>query len=256
MAAVPLLLDWGRPSLLFLVVATMVLAYAVFSLVGFGSALLASPPLAAVMPVAQVIPLLATLDCAGATSRGFRAYRSVDRKELGHLLPSMLVGQIAGVVALAWLPVKVMAVLLGAFIVIQGLRGLRPQRAGVSQWLHRPYAALGFGLFGGLLGGLFGSGGFVYASYLERRLADREAFRATQAVLIALSTAWRVILCSLAGLVDPALLCTAILLWPAAYAGLWLGRHLDIRLSREQLFVLLNCLLVLSGGALMLRYLG
>lgn len=256
MGALPLLLDWDRPSLLFLVLATMVLAYAVFSLVGFGSALLASPPLAAVMPVAQVIPLLATLDCVGATSRGFRAYRSVDRNELGHLLPSMLVGQIAGVVALAWLPVKVMAVLLGAFIVIQGLRGLRPQRAGVSQWMHRPYAALGFGLFGGLLGGLFGSGGFVYASYLERRLADREAFRATQAVLIALSTAWRVILCSLAGLVDPALLFTATLLWPAAYAGLWLGRHLDIRLSREQLFVLLNGLLVLSGGALMLRYLG
>ncbi len=255
MGAVPLLLDWNTPSLLFLALATMVLAYTVFSLLGFGSALLASAPLAAVMPVAQVIPLLAILDFGGATSRGLRACRSVDRKELGQLLPSMLVGQIAGVLVLACLPLKVMAPLLGAFIVIQGLRGLRPQPAGSSQWVHRPYAVLGFGLFGGLLGGLFGSGGFVYASYLERRLTDREAFRATQAVLIALSTAWRVILCSLAGLVDPALLCTAILLSPAAYAGLWLGRHLDIRLSREQLFVLLNCLLVLSGGALMLRYL-
>ena len=115
--------------------------------------------------------------------------------------------------------------------------------------------ALVIGWFGGFLGGLFGSGGFVYASYLERRL-ERNAFRATQAVLIAVSTAWRVLLCSLAGLIDCALLGTVLLLAPAAYAGMWLGRHLDLSLSREQLFALLNGLLVLSGLALMLRSLG
>jgi len=246
------LLDFNEPSLLLLAVATLVLAYTVFSLVGFGSGLLASAPLAVVMPVARVIPVLALLDCVGAATRGFRARLAVDRGELGSLLPGMLLGQVAGVGLLAWLPFQAMAVLLGAFVAIQGLRGLiRPPARPVDGDKGSP-AALGIGLFGGLLGGLFGSGGFVYASYLERRL-EREVFRATQAVLIAISTGWRVVLCGLAGLIDPALLVTVLLLAPAAWVGMRLGRHLDLRLSRQQLFVLLNGLLVLSGGALMLR---
>lgn len=250
------LLDFNAPSLLLLAVATLVLAYMVFSLVGFGSGLLASAPLAMVMPVARVVPLLAMLDCVGSATRGFRARQAVDRSELYRLLPSMLFGQVAGVLALAWLPLKVMAVLLGIFVAVQGWRGLRCSRGGgwekKAGWSP---TALVIGLFGGFLGGLFGSGGFVYASYLERRL-ERNAFRATQAVLIAVSTAWRVLLCSLAGLIDGALLGTVLLLVPAAYAGMWLGRRLDLRLSREQLFALLNGLLVLSGLALMLRSLG
>lgn len=249
------LLDFNEPSLLLLAFATLVLAYTVFSLVGFGSGLLASAPLAVVMPVTRVIPLLALLDCLGATTRGFRARQAVDRSELGALLPGMLLGQIAGVGLLAWLPVRAMAVLLGAFVAIQGVRGLSRPPARPMGGDKRLPAALGIGLFGGFLGGLFGSGGFVYASYLERRL-EREAFRATQAVLIAISTGWRVVLCGLAGLIDPALLTTVLLLAPAAWAGMWLGRHLDLRLSREQLFVLLKGLLILSGGALMLRSLG
>ena len=250
------LLDFNAPSLLLLAVATLVLAYMVFSLVGFGSGLLASAPLAMVMPVARVVPLLAMLDCVGSATRGFRARLAVDRSELYRLLPSMLLGQVAGVLALAWLPLKVMAVLLGIFVAVQGWRGLRCSRGdGWEKKAGWSPTALAIGLFGGFLGGLFGSGGFVYASYLERRL-ERDAFRATQAVLIAVSTAWRVMLCSLAGLIDGALLGTVLLLAPAAYVGMWLGRHLDLRLSREQLFALLNALLVLSGLALMLRSLG
>lgn len=249
------LLDVNEPSLLLLAVATLVLAYTVFSLVGFGSGLLASAPLAVVMPVTRVIPLLALLDCVGSAARGFRSRRTVDRSTLSRLLPGMLLGQVAGVGVLAWLPVQAMAALLGAFVAIQGLRGLRRSPAAPAGGDRRSPAAFGIGLFGGLLGGLFGSGGFVYASYLERRL-DRDAFRATQAVLIAVSTGWRVVLCGLSGLIDPALLTTVLLLAPAAWAGMWLGRHLDVRLSREQLFALLNGLLVLSGGALMLRSLG
>jgi len=250
------LLDFNMPSLLLLAVATLVLAYMVFSLVGFGSGLLASAPLAMVMPVARVVPLLAMLDCVGSATRGFRARQAVDRSELYRLLPSMLLGQVAGVLVLAWLPLKVMAALLGVFVAVLGWRGLRySPAAGRKEKAGWSPTALAIGLFGGLLGGLFGSGGFVYASYLERRL-ERDAFRATQAVLIAVSTAWRVMLCSLAGLIDGALLGTVLLLAPAAYAGMWLGHHLDLHLSREQLFALLNALLVLSGLALMLRSLG
>lgn len=258
------LISLAQPGDWLLAGIALVLAYTVFSLVGFGSALVASAPLAWVMPVARVIPLLALLDCTGSLTRGWRARRFVAKPELLRMLPGMLLGQLLGVFVLVELPAAWMALLLGGFVLCQGARGLWEAR-GATVPPPRELATAGpaaairdflRGLLGGVLGGLFGNGGFVYASYLQRRLDSREAFRATQAVLIALSTGWRVALCAAAGLVDGPLLATAVLLLPALLAGTYLGHHIDLRLSRGQLFLLLNLLLLASGAALVARYLG
>lgn len=242
-----------NPTHLALAIAAVVLAYTVFTLVGFGSALMASGPLALLMPVARVIPLLALMDFAGSAMRGWRARHDVAWGEFRQLVPGMLSGQLLGVLVLARLPTAVMAVALGLFVMVQGIRGFVGQGAAVGRAAGHPVA---YGLFGGILGGLFGSGGFVYAAYLERRLESRAAFRATQGLLIALSTAWRIVLCIAAGLVDIPLLLTTLVFVPAMMLGVFLGRHIDLRLSREQLFRLLNALLVASGLGLLLRFAG
>jgi len=214
---------------------------------------MASAPLALVMPVARVIPMLAILDFAGSSLRAWRSRQAVARKAFLQLFPGMLLGQLLGVLVLTRLPARMMAVALGAFVVSQGLRGFisnnKPSDA-------RAYPAFAYGLFGGVLGGLFGSGGFVYAACLERRLEKREAFRATQAVLIAWSTSWRIILCISVGLVDFKLLLTAVAFVPAMALGVYIGHHIDLRMSREQLFRLLNGLLVASGLSLIVRFIG
>lgn len=243
----------GEPLQLLLALTALVAAYAVFTLVGFGSALLASGPLALVMPVGKVVPLLALLDFASSSLRGWRARKEVAWAEFFRLLPGMLLGQVLGVLVLARLPPAVMALALGLFVVVQGLKGLLRRQAPPAP---APRRALLHGLFGGVLGGLFGSGGFVYASYLERRLAERSAFRATQALLIALSTAWRILLCTWVGLLDVALVVTALACVPAMGLGVLIGQRIDLRLSRENLFVLLNGLLVASGLSLVLRFAG
>ena len=45
-----------------------------------------------------------------------------------------------------------------------------------------------FGSIGGVFSAMFGSGGFIYAMYLSRRLADKDAVRGTQSALLALGT--------------------------------------------------------------------
>lgn len=245
--------SWSNPFLLFghdmsaLLAAfvILILAYGIFSLMGFGTALLAGAPLAWVMPVAQVIPLLAVLDGVGALQRGYRARRLVDRSSLRQLLPGMLLGQVLGIGLLTSLPLQVMAVLLGSFVAAYGAWGLRATQAvgaGAPGWLC--------GAFGGVLGGLFGSGGFVYAACLQARLADRNAFRATQAVMISISTLWRMGLCALSGLIDKPLLMTAAVLLPAMWIGMQLGAEADRRLSDKHFGKALHVLLVLSGLAL------
>ncbi|MDE2440822.1 MAG: sulfite exporter TauE/SafE family protein [Betaproteobacteria bacterium] len=229
----------------------VVVAYAVFTLVGFGSTLMASGPLAMLMPVGKVIPMLAMLDFAGSLLRGWRARKEVAWGAFMQLFPGMLAGQLLGVLILAKLPHALMAMVLGGFVVIQGLKGLVQRREAA----RLPRFAIGHGLFGGVLGGLFGSGGFIYAAYLERILESRAAFRATQAALIALSTAWRILLCLSVGLLDLSLLWTALAFAPAMMLGVFIGHHIDLRVNREQLFMLLNGLLVASGTTLVIRFL-
>ena len=165
----------------------------------------------------------------------------------------MLLGQLLGVLALARLPMAWTAVALGSFVAIQGARGLSAPGGSVQTVFRH---AMACGVFGGILGGLFGSGGFVYAAYLERRLANRSSFRATQAVLIALSTAWRIVLCAGLGLLDAGMLATALAFVPAMLLGIYMGRRIDVRISREQLFRLLNGLLIVSGVSLVIRCAG
>ncbi len=241
------------PAEFMLVTAAIVAAYAVFTLVGFGSGLIASTPLAALMPVARVIPLLAILDFAGSGTRGWRTRQEVAWGALRQLFPGMLLGQLLGVLVLARLPARPMAVALGLFIVLQGWRGLLKKAGAATGTVFPAYA---YGLFGGILGGLFGSGGFVYAAYLERHLESRPAFRATQAVLIALSTGWRIVLCLSLGLIDRELLATALLCGPAMVLGIHLGRRIDLRMSRDQLYRLLHGLLLASGLGLIARFIG
>jgi len=236
---------------LVLAMGAVVAAYALFALVGFGSALFASGPLALVMPVAKVVPMLAILDFAGSSLRGWQARNEVSWADFRQLFPGMLLGQLIGVFLLAQLPAGLMAFVLGLFIVSQGLRGLM-RKTTPSEDIR----SSGFvhGVFGGVLGGLFGSGGFVYASYLERRLESRSAFRATQAVIIALSTSWRIILCISVGLLDIKLVLTALAFVPTMVVGIYIGHHIDLRMSREQLFKLLNGLLIASGLSLIGRF--
>ncbi len=244
-----LLIHFDQPEHFALAIAALIFAYTAFSLVGFGTALIAAGPLAMLMPVARVISLLALLDCIGASQRGWRACHAIALPELKRLLPGMLLGQILGVTLLTHLPAAWMALLLGGFILSQGIKGLRQPAA------PQPApSAIRNALVGGVLGGLFGSGGFMYAAYLERALADRDAFRATQAVLIALSTAWRLLLCLLAGSLDTSVALAALCLLPTLFIGQWLGQHLDLRLTRPQLTQVLNALLLLAGISLIWRH--
>jgi len=249
-----LLFAADSPATLAGVFGVLVLAYGIFSLMGFGSALLASAPLALVMPVARVVPLLAVLDCAGSLQRGWQARRQLDSAALRRLLPGMLAGQLLGVALLSQLPLQATAFLLGGFVALYGLRGVLDRRASRPSRPLPDGMAWIYGAFGGVLGGLFGSGGFVYAAFLHARLGDRETeravFRGTQGVMIAVSTSWRIVLCAFAGLIDLRLLCSALVLLPAVYLGMKIGRKIDRRLSGPAFARGLHGLLLLSGAVL------
>ncbi|WP_028696685.1 sulfite exporter TauE/SafE family protein [Pseudomonas cremoricolorata] len=228
-------------------------AYIVFGIAGFGTALVAGPVLIHFMPLSRVIPLLVLLDFVAALGNLLPSRRDVVRAELLRLLPFMALGCTLGVVFLLQLKSELLLLLMGVFVTAYGIYGLavkaRPTRLS-GLW------AAPMGTVGGLFGAMFGSGGFLYAMYLSARLEVKEQVRATQSALISCSTVVRLALFVLAGVyADLSLLLLAACLLPVMFAGLWLGRRLTRRLSREAFVRVVTWLVLCSGVALIVRYL-
>lgn len=241
------------PDFLTLLVAEPVItvAYVVFGLVGFGSTLVSAPLLAHLLPVSTVVPTLALTDMIASWSNGWRLSQHVARRELVRLVPALFAGSALGAWLLFTLPVKLLMPLLGAFVVLYALNGLRPKAAPSP---ISPRWAWWYGSVGGVFSALFGAGGWVYSVYLLRRLDDPQQIRATQTAVLMFSSVVRVALFLLAGrLLDPQLLWLVLALLPAVGLGLFVGHHISLRLDRRRFLLLLHSVLLLTGSSLLLR---
>lgn len=241
------------PDVLTLLVAEPVItvAYVVFGLVGFGSTLVSAPLLAHLLPVSTVVPTLALTDMIASWSNGSRLSQHVARQELVRLVPALFAGSALGAWLLFTLPVKLLMPLLGAFVVLYALNGLRPKAAPSP---IAPRWAWWYGSVGGVFSALFGAGGWVYSVYLLRRLDDPQQIRATQTAVLMFSSVVRVALFLLAGrLLDPQLLWLVLALLPAVGLGLFIGHHISLRLDRRRFLLLLHSVLLLTGSSLLLR---
>ena len=246
------LLD-ALPSLATLAVAFPALCagYVIFGLVGFGTIFIAAPVLAHSMPLAAIVPLLAIMDCVATTSNGIRLGEKVARRELVWIVPMMILGSMAGAWLLLTIPPRPMMAIFGVFVIAYALYGLlAPAPSGhLSQAWVVPCGGIG-----GVLSAMFGSGGIVYAIYLSRRLADRDAIRATQSALLSFATFTRVVIFTLAGVYsDLSLPLLALCLAPAMVAGMWIGERITLRLTREQFLHVLHVVLIGAGGTLLYR---
>lgn len=228
------------------------IAYVVFGFAGFGTALVASPVLAQFMPLSQIVPLLALLDLCAALNNLARDGRNADWNELKRLGPMMLLGSVVGATVLLYARPESLLLLLGAFVTgyaIYALIGYQPAGR-ISAAMSVP-----FGLIGGVFSALFGSGGFLYAIYLQRRLDNRDRIRVTQTSLIGLSTLTRMAIFLFAGVYfDADLLMLAALCVPSMLIGVWIGRRITLRLSRQQFVRLVNVVVLFSGIGLLARY--
>ena len=231
----------------------VVAAYLVFSIAGFGTALVAGPVLIHFMPLSRIIPLLVMLDFLAAFSNFLPSRQSVVKSELLRMVPCMAVGCTLGVLFLLNLKSDLLLLLMGIFLIAYSLYSLaikvRPTQLSAG-W------AVPMGTVGGLFGALFGSGGFLYAIYLNGRLTDKNQARATQNALISCSTIVRLSLFVVTGVyAQISLLLLAVCIFPAMVVGSWVGRRLVMKLSREMFVRLVTWLVLVSGITLIGRYL-
>ncbi|MFT3814723.1 MAG: sulfite exporter TauE/SafE family protein [Acidovorax sp.] len=241
------------PIELLVVGLAVAVAYVIFGLAGFGTALVAGPVLAYFIPVATIVPLLALLDFAAALVNIARDRKAADLGELKRIVPAMMVGSILGAALLLIGKPQTLLLALGIFAVcyaVYSLSGFKPDKK------FSPGAAWPFGTIGGIFSALFGSGGFIYAIYLAGRIEAADRIRVTQSTLIGLSTLTRAVLFLLAGVYARAeiLILAAMLLFPML-VGTAIGRRITMKLTRTQFLRIVSVIVLISGSTLIWHYL-
>lgn len=227
----------------------LLFGYTVLAVGGFGSALVSMPLLALLLPLKLVVPVMLLLDFTGMLSQGVRLRRDLDVTEMGAVVPPQVLGMIVGVAALVWLPGPALLVFLGLFILGYGLYSLRapPRRKPIARWWAIPT-----GLFGGLIGGMFGTGGAVFALYYTMRIPELTRMRATMSAVFVVSTGTRLILFLLSGLLLQREVWVAyLLLVPFVWGGLFVGHRLQGKLTPAQVARVVSVLLLFSGGSVL-----
>lgn len=225
--------------------------YLIFGVTGFGASPVTIPVLVHVLPLVFVLPLAAILDLASALVLGFHTRREADTREILTLVPFTLIGLTLGVTLLVRLPREATLLALGLFVCVYAVSVVL--RRDTARRLTRRWAAPA-GIVGGVLGALFGMGGPPYVAYLTGRVPDPAAQRATISQMVILNVGLRVVAFALAGLlVSRALWITAALLLPVAWAGLWAGHRVHVRVAPATVARLIGAALFLTGATLIVR---
>jgi uncharacterized membrane protein YfcA len=119
----------------------------------------------------------------------------------------------------------------------------------VSRWWSVPA-----GIIGGAVATVFGAGGPIYATYLSGRLQGKAEIRSTLAALISISAFSRAIVYAVSGvLLHVAIFAGALVLAPFVWIGLAVGARIHVGLTQAQMRRAIGCVLLLTGGSLVIR---
>lgn len=225
-------------------------AYLVRGIAGFGSALVAVPLLALILPLNQVVPMVIAVDFSASVQQAIRERGLVKWQDLLPIFPFSFMGLLVALFLYTNLDLQVLLRALGIFIVAFALYSLRPNNSPKPKgkiWA----APLGF--LGGFIGSLFGTGGPFYVMYLRMRQLDKATFRGTTAMLFTVDGGIRLIGLSLIGIFNWQILILVLLAIPMKLAGFHTGHYLHHKLDERKFMLLVSVLLMLSGLSLIYK---
>jgi hypothetical protein len=224
----------------------------VFGITGFGAALVTIPLATHLVPLPFALALYVLMDLANAFRIGFENPAHAVRREWTRLVPTILLGTVAGVTLLVNLPRAAATLALGVFVLLFSLYSLA-SRPDARRILPAGWAWVA-GFAGGITSTVFGAGGPPYAMYLSHRGLTKEQYRATMGFATLTSISLRTVAFLAIGiLLDLKVWLYAAAVIPAGLAGLWAAGHLFRRISREALMRAVSLMLLASGVSLILR---
>ena len=209
----------------------ILIAFYIRAVIGFGSGLIAVALLTLIFPIKEVVPVVLLLDLLGSVLLGAYDCREIRWPELRWLIPGSVIGLAIGSFILADTNAQNLTRFLGVFILAYVVYALvmKPERL--------PRAALPWGMplgiFGGVVGSLYGGGGPPIVAYLQMRHLDKRAFRATFQGIALTDNILRAVMYIALALLTWQLTVGFLLLIPPVLLGLWAGNHLHMRINQK-----------------------
>ena len=237
------------PAQLILACVAVFLAYAVKGFSGFGAGLVAIPLLALVLPVHIAVPAVSVLSYGGNIAQSFALWKDTSWRDVLPLFPFSLLGVVTAVWLLVSIDATVLALALGVFLFLYAAYSLIPAKplTGSRYW------AIPIGSAGGLIGALFGSGGFIYVVYLKLRGLDTAGFRGSVAMTLFIDNSFRVAAYSGVGLYTLQTLILVALLVPVMLAAMLAGHHLHLNVNHARFNQVISILLMVSSALLIYK---
>jgi uncharacterized membrane protein YfcA len=232
------------------------LAFTVETVVGFGATVVVVSLGALFLPLELLLPTFVPVNLALSFWLVGRNLHDVQWRLLGRrLLPALLVGMAVGMGLLAGLPSRRMLIVFGALVVglsVRELLAMRRADAAPPAVLSAPVAALVLAS-GGVVHGVFGTGGPLIVFVLARQLHEKGAFRATLAVVWVLLNGLLVLGYWVGDRLDGSTLRGSALLVVALMVGLVVGQRVHERVDAIRFRKGLFSMLLIAGFVLSLR---
>lgn len=225
------------------------LAYTVRGVAGFGSALIAVPLLTMRFPLTMVVPLVVLLDYLGSATQGFANRMEISWRDVLPLIPFTLIGVFGALLVMEMVDPQFLTTALGGFVLLYAVYQLSP----LPEMRASRAASIPTGLFGGLMGTLFGTGGPFYVMYFNMRSLDKTVMRASFATYFLVDGSMRLAGYTLFGHVNKEMLLYMLAALPIAGFGLLVGGQIHLNLSQQTFKRFISLLLLGSGIALILK---
>ena len=241
------ILSWANALLFF----TVVLAYFVKSITGFGQTLVIGSLFSFVVPNTLTTPVDFLLCMPANAYIVFRERKSISlRAALPFALCSSL-GLLPGIFLLRVGSEALLKAILGLVIVAMAIR-IAAAKDDLRAKRSHPIAAASLGLTSGTLSGAFGVG-VLAAIFFKKTSGDKHAFRANTNFTFLLEGAFKFVLYWVAGLLSKEVYLYTLALSPAAVIGMLLGSKLDKHIDERKMKISVIALLILSGTTLFVR---
>ncbi len=227
-------------------------AQAIYVLFGFGSGLLALGVLALVFPSVQdVVVLLLLVSLPAEVFVTWISRRQIAWREVGLITIGIVFGVPLGAWVLRVGHANFLIALLGWFLIATGLAFLALPQGRAVQWPR--WSAPPVGLFGGLLSGMFGTGGPPVIIWYRLGGAGKTAFRGNLMALWMIVTLARLPSYGVADLLTVPRLWSALAVMPAVLAGAWAGHRIHLEISERAFQRAVAVALAIIGALLLLK---
>lgn len=223
---------------------------------GFGFGLVMMSVLPHVFDVREAVPLVSVFGLVMTVTMLWRYRAFVDPRRFLPVLAGVVVGTPIGVLYLRSIDPRVVTGTLGALLLVYGATSLvaeyRARDAVPGVRIGRRWGPLA-GLFGGLIGGAFNTGGPPIIVYATARGWEAGTFKANLQVLFLVNTTTQIVLFASWGMLTPEILRLDLIGMPALLAGMALGMWASTRLDARHFRRVVLALLVVFGIAYLVR---